>query len=319
VSHAAQAGDHLHHLAQRPHLLDLLELLQHVLQAERARLDLRGGRLGLLGGEFIASPTLAPASAETVQEIGYSDIFASTVNQTAADVEDEVGVITFRWYANNGSAGITNITPGLVRQLYASSEAPKWLFTGNPADTGTVYPIGRNDDSGTRGTAMAESGYGNVATVDQYTATLSGSVVTGIVPSGNAGYSSGSSVKNAMNATYSGGILIGYLGASDFASSGVELTWNGVPYSTANIQNGSYSFWGYLHMNRMNSLTGAALNFYNALKTDIINTPVDTGLLEINSMNVRCEFTNIAFDVLRCRSRGVFRRKRGGAGGAVGF
>jgi hypothetical protein len=242
---------------------------------------------GLSGGQFIASPTLAAASANTIQNIGYSDIFASTVNVAAPNVEDEVAVITFKWYANEGTTGIDNITPGLVRNLYASSEAPKSLFTGNPEDTTTVYPIGRNADSGTRGTAMAESGYGNVASVDQYTATESGGVVTGITPSGNSGFSSGSSVKTVMNATYAGGILIGYLGASDFATAGaVELKWNGVAYSTDAIRNGQYSFWGYLHMNRMNTLSGNGLSFYNALKTNISADPKDSGVLVIDTMNV---------------------------------
>jgi len=247
--------------------------------------------LGLSGGEFIASPTLAPASAETVQEIGFSDIFASTVHETATSVEDEVAVITFKWYANEGTTGITNVTPSLVRNLYKSSEAPKWVFTGNPADTDTVFPIGRDASSGTRGTAMAESGYGNVATVDQYTATVSGNEVTGITYVGNGGFSSGSNVKGVMNSTYSGGVLIGYLGASDFATAGgVELAWNGVTYSTAAIQNGSYSFWGYLHMNRMNSLTGDGLSFYNALKTNISTDPLDSGVLNIGTMNVARDF-----------------------------
>jgi len=243
--------------------------------------------LGTSGGENIVSPTLAPASANTVQQVGFSDIFASTVNETPADVEDEVGVITFKWYANKGSTGITNITPGLVRFIYGSSEALLSQFTGNPSDNGiSVFPLGRNNSSGTRGTAMAESGYGNVVAVDQYTATASGGVVTALTPSGNDGSSSGSGVKNALNATYGGGVLIGYVGASDFAVDGVELTWNGVAYSAQAIQEGEYSFWGYLHMNRMNSLTGVGLSFYNGLNTSIEATPMDDGLLQRSTMNV---------------------------------
>jgi len=242
---------------------------------------------GTSGGEFVSSPTFAAASADTIEHIGYSDIFASTVNVPAANEEDEVAVITFKWYANEGTTGIDNITPGLVRSLYGSSEAPKSLFTGNASDTTTVFPIGRDSSSGTRGTAMAESGYGNVANVDQYTATVSGNVVTAINYVSNGGSTSGSYVKAAMNSTYADGSLIGYLGASDFATSGgVELKWNGVAYSTTAIQNGQYSFWGYLHMNRMNTLTGNGLAFYNALKTNISADPRDAGVLTISTMAV---------------------------------
>ena len=240
--------------------------------------------LGTSGGSNTNPATYAAASAETAFEIGFSDVFASTIGQTATTVEDEVGVITFKWYANNGSTGITNITPSMVRTLYSASELPKSVFTGNSSDTTTVFPIGRNSDSGTRATAMAESGYGNIGTVDQYTATVASGAVSAIAASGNSGYSSGSSVKSVINATYSGGTIIGYLGASDFAASGVSLKWNGVDYSDAAIQNGSYTFWGYLHQNSM-TLTGNTLAFYTALQGALVTTP-GTGLLTIASMNV---------------------------------
>jgi len=241
--------------------------------------------LGLVGGQNISSPTFASVSADTAFEIGFSDVFASTVAQTATTVEDEVAVLPFKWYTNNGTTGITNITPSIVRALYQSSELPKSVFTGSASDNSTfVWPIGRNSDSGTRATANAESGYGNVATVDQYTATVVSGAITAKTATGNTGYSSGSSVKNVMNATSAVGAYIGYLGASDFAAGGVSLKWNGVDYSDAAIQNGSYTFWGYLHMNRM-TLTGNALAFYNALKTDLIATP-GSPLLTISSMKV---------------------------------
>ena len=239
------------------------------------------------GGTFVASPALAPASASTTMNIGFSDIFASTVNVTAPAVEDEVAVITFKWFANKGSAGIANLSPSLVNNLYGSSEQPLSMFTGDPNNALTsVFPIGRNSSSGTRATAMAVSGYGNVVAVDQYTATVASGVVTGLTLVGNGGFGSGSSVKDVMNATYSGGVLIGYLGASDFAANGVELTWCGQAWSTANIQNGKYDFWGYLHMNRMNTLDAVQLSFYNGLKTNITANPLDSGVLTIGSMNV---------------------------------
>ena len=241
---------------------------------------------GTAGGQFIASPTLAAASAETVQEIGYSDVFASTVGATATDVEDETGIITFKWYVNKGTTGINNVTPGQVRFIYGASEAPKSLFTGNPADTALVYPIGRDASSGTRATALADSGYGNVVAVDQMFAATSNGTITGVSAAGNGGYTSGSSVKTRIDATFASGVLLGYLGAADFTANGVELTWNGVAYSTANIENGSYSFWGYLHMNRMNTLSGDSLGFYNALKLSIETDPQDTGVLNIGNMNV---------------------------------
>ena len=241
--------------------------------------------LGLSGGQNIQSPTFAATSADTAFEIGYSDVFASTVAQTATTVEDEVAVIPFKWYTNNGTTAITNITPSVVRALYQSSELPKSVFTGLVSDNSTfVWPVGRNSDSGSRATTNAESGYGNVATVDQWTATIVNGAITAKTAAGNNGYSSGSSLKNVMNATSAVGAYIGYLGASDWTTAAVELKWNGVTYSEDALKNGSYTFWGYLHMNRM-ALTGNALAFYNALKTALETTP-GSPLVTVGSMNV---------------------------------
>ena len=225
----------------------------------------------------------ASASAATALEIGFSDVFASTVAKIPTDVEDEVAIIPFKWFANKGTTAITNITPGLVRQLYSSGEAKLSLFTGNSSDTSVVYPVGRNSDSGTRATAMAESGYGNVVTVSQYSPTTASDVVSSLGGAANTGFSSGSSLKAVMNSTFGSGILIGYLGASDFAANGVPLKWNGVDYSEANIKAGLYTMWGYLHQNRMNSLSGNGLGFYNALKTQIESTST-SGLLKTTEM-----------------------------------
>lgn len=226
----------------------------------------------------------AAASAATALEIGFSDVFASTVAKTATDVEDQVAVIPFKWFANKGSTKISNITPGLVRQLYSSGEARMSLFTGNASDTDVVYPVGRNSDSGSRATAMAEGGYGNVAAVSQYAPTAASGIVTALGNATNSGSSSGSVLKGVINSTYSGGTLIGYLGASDFALDGVSLKWNGVDYSEANIKAGLYTMWGYLHMNRMNTLSGNALSFYDALKSQIEGATT-SGLLKTGDMN----------------------------------
>jgi hypothetical protein len=88
-----------------------------------------------------------------------------------------------------------------------------------------------------------------------------------------------------MNATYSGGTLIGYLGVSDFASSGVALTYNGAAYSDANIMNGPYTFWSFLHMNSM-SLSGNTATFFNALKDSIRTNAVSSSMITLPDMNV---------------------------------
>ncbi len=239
--------------------------------------------LGTLAGQQITvAPTLAAASAETAPEIGYSDVFQSSTAFTSPSlvVEDEVGIIPFKWFKNEGaSAGLTNMTPLLGRAIYGSlGELPLSLFSGVAADASrTVYATGRNADSGSRITTMAEMGYSVFLDVNQNTFTSSSGVITAVTFTGNSGYSSGGNYSQAvLGSTWADADIVGYLGSSDWANAvtggAVELTWNGVPYSAAAVQQGRYTFWGYLHQNRM-ALTGNALGFYNALKTSLQANP----------------------------------------------
>ena len=245
-------------------------------------------------GVNIPSPTLAPASAETVSEIGFSDVFQSStafttntlVNQTA------VGVIPFKFFRNEGSSALlTNVTPGLHNNLYKGlGEAPLSMFTGNVLDTSLVYATGRDEFSGTRITCLAETGAGVFAGLNQYTGVLTGNAVTTFTFVGNGGYASGSGVATLLGGTYSGGAILGYLGASDWSSAvtngAVEVAYNGVTLGANSdlIRNGQYSFWGYLHQSRM-TLTGTSLSFYNALSGALELAP-GTGLILNASMNV---------------------------------
>lgn len=236
---------------------------------------------GSASGQQIEAPALAPASPETAPEIGFSDVFQSTTAFTspALVVEDEVGIIPFKWFKNKGaSAGLINMTPMLTRGIYGSlGTLPLSQFTGVAADAAkTVYAAGRNSDSGTRITAMAESGYGVFLDVTQYQFTAQGGAITASSYTGNTGYGSGSNISAILGNTWTEGDIVAYLGSSDWGSAvaagAVELTWNGVPYSDNAAREGSYTFWGYLHMNRM-ALAGAALTFYNQLKTNLTANP----------------------------------------------
>lgn len=244
-------------------------------------------------GVAIATPVLAPASPETVSEIGFSDVFQTSTAFTTNTLvqQDPVGVIPFKFFKNDGApAALTNITPGQFRTLYTSTgDGPLSLFTGNAAHTSRVYVTGRDEFSGTRITALAETGAGVFSTLSQFM----GSVVDDqITPTfaGNNGYSSGSGVAGLLAAKFDGGAFIGYLGASDWnaATTGgaTEIAFNGVTLgaNSALIHNGAYSFWGYLHQSSMN-LTGVTATFYTALKTNLLAAP-GTGLILISDMNV---------------------------------
>jgi hypothetical protein len=259
-------------------------------------------QLGSTGGTYLGtvaaapSGSFAPASAETVSEIGFSDVFQTSTPYTSNTLvaEDEVAIIPFKFFANDGSTGITNMTLLAFRNLYgALGEAPLSMWSGNPADSGTiVYATGRNNESGTRITTLAETGTGVFASINQWKyTTIASDTMAGVSFVGDDGYSSGSDVAKMMAAkspVSQPGVYVGYIGASDWstASSGgaVELSYNGVPYSIQAMQNGQYTFWGYLHQFRMN-LSGTALSFYNDLRDGITAAP-GSGLETESSMNV---------------------------------
>ncbi|RYD28931.1 MAG: hypothetical protein EOP87_19035 [Verrucomicrobiaceae bacterium] len=249
-------------------------------------------------GAEITSPVLAPASAETVSEIGFSDVFQSSTAFTANPLADEssVAVLPFLFMKNDGApAVLTNVTANQFRALYtALGEAPLSLFTGNIAhNSTTVYATGRNNESGTRITVQAETGTGVFAQLAQYQGTGDPATLSFV---GNGGYSSGGNVSTLLGATLPAGqALIGYIGVSDgitaAAGGATYLTYNGVAYSEEAVRNGQYSMWGYLHQFSRN-ISGATLGdggttqlFYNSLRAGLISTP-GSGTIGIETMKV---------------------------------
>jgi hypothetical protein len=92
-----------------------------------------------------------------------------------------IGIVPFAWVAGNGApAGLTNVTPQLVQQLFKNGNLDGALFTnnvadatvdaaGNPNASGTmVYAMGRNPYSGTHVNYFAESGLGIKSPASQF-------------------------------------------------------------------------------------------------------------------------------------------------------
>lgn len=241
---------------------------------------------------------LAAASAETVSEIGFSDVFQSSTTFTTNALADEVSVavLPFVFMKNEGApAGLTNMTPALFSALYGGlGELPLAIFTGVAADSAKlVYATGRNNESGTRITTVANCYYSLNLQINQYEGTVTDNVAS-INYVGNAGYSSGSSVATLLGGTLAdtNTSMVGYLGISDGASAAAlgasYMKFNGVDYTADNVQNGSYTQWGYLHQFTMLDLSagGTTELFYDALKTQILNQPATSSTLPISSMNV---------------------------------
>jgi hypothetical protein len=243
-----------------------------------------------------ANIVLAPASAETVAEFGFSDVKqTATIYQTNTLAEStDIFVIPFRFVATQTTTGISNITSQQVRAHFTSTgETDKSLFTGVLGDNGqVVYAVGRDGDSGTRITALAETGAGAAATVAQWSFTTDGSgndvTLSDPAEEFNGGFASGGSVATILGGT--GFQAIGYVGISDATSAinagGVALNFNGVAYSTDNVKNGSYTFWSTYQMLRQQTLSGATASLFNSLKTTLIALPSSSSTIKLTDMQV---------------------------------
>ena len=219
-----------------------------------------------------------------------------------------VGIVPFKWVASKGAPpALTNITTQQAKALFGAGTMPLAFFTGNPADEGsTVIATGRDPDSGTRVTTLAESGLGAQASVKQWQPRDAGgnlvtsfstavakfapwpaSTINGIpIALFNGGYSSGGQLSNAMASNgVAGFTMITYLGTNDadgtaLPNGAVELKWNGVQLgipagsnynNAAVLTEGDYTFWGYEHLyyraGTPAAVSGVADTLANQLKT----------------------------------------------------
>jgi len=227
------------------------------------------------GGGF-SIPGTPTFESPTSPDVSMADNFAFespngtggklTAAQVALLSQFQVGVVPFVWERNNGApTTIANMTNQLAQAFLALGSLPQSMFTGVATDTTIVYAVGRDLFSGTRVITFSETGFGVLNTPDQNEPTINGSnQVTAIVDVGSTGYSGGGAVATALSATGSNGPsnttnpgwMVGYLAVSDATTvtGGGMLTYNGVPFSAVNIQQGTYTFWGYEHLSYLKTI-----------------------------------------------------------------
>ena len=221
-----------------------------------------------------------------------------------------VGIIPFKWVKQRESlAGITNVTDSQIRVLLTGG-AKAALITGNAADTSYVYVTGRDSFSGTRVNSLGICGYGIFANPYQLKVAADGSMLD---PDGSQtyvyydngsfyGYASGGDIATQMGYDLSQASsldlvagsghfsVVAYLGYSDAASAiangGVELAYNGIVESTANIQQGLYTFWGNEFIYKKNvGLSSQASSVFSKLAAGIGNHADGTSFIGSGTMN----------------------------------
>jgi hypothetical protein len=211
----------------------------------------------------------------------YRNLSGHTTGLPAGNV---VGIVPFKFVASDDAPGsVTNMTSQIARALFSTGKVPLSMWTGNANDQDVhAFAIGRDIDSGTRLTALAETGLGALAVVKQYEplkggvrAVTNGTGATGdgvavdtlttsdLWPSetingiteavGNGGYNSGGTVALVLaNHTAANQFMVSYVSVSDAGtatSNGAnELTFNGFSFDANGIAQGEYTFWGYEHL-----------------------------------------------------------------------
>lgn len=247
----------------------------------------------------------------TYQGKTYSNLSYPSLTNSAIDLGDGiVGIVAFKFLASKGST-LTDLTTQNARQLFKSGFMNQALLTGTTDHTITVYATGRDFDSGTRLTTLAETGIGAKSSVKQYMpskvasstsasdrSTAVGDTIADIVPwpagsvngisyvQFNGGYNSGAELTKALsNTAPAGKVIVGYAGQGDADKAGqgistgaVELSYNGVklgvPINATLISEGKYTFWGYEHIYYNSSASATAVT----VATDLANQLASGGV-----------------------------------------
>lgn len=137
-----------------------------------------------------------------------------------------------------GLTTVSNLTQRQAAYLEGSA-GPNFhsAFIGGTSTGDSVYLVGRNTASAVRTETDANVYFtGSLAT---YTTNSSGQPI--LDPAG--GQTSGSAIRVLINTLPN---AIGTVAVQDIKTN-IALSFEGVPYSVANVENGSYALWGYEH------------------------------------------------------------------------
>jgi len=251
----------------------------------------------------------APIFENAVARWSFFDVDKLLSERPNAPLEGgPVGVVPFMFLAGEGSPPeLNNMTDQIHDTLWSTGLIPISFFTGDTEDDRTVIATGRNNGSGTRATILAETQYGAFTNVVQFNATFEGTRTdpypTGrileITSFGNGGHSSNSGVREMLtrrtdDATFDGEpanvLFVSYLTISDalaaITEGAQEMTYNGVPFSAANVKNGRYSLWGYQQFYLGSSPTSDEQTFDAAFRAAIPGTLNGIDAIPIPDMQV---------------------------------
>ena len=231
------------------------------------------GMIAVRNGTPLSALNVDGTSVNKTPDVAFSDVFPGSANppipESAFAKRDVVGVTPFVWVKNNSLVGVDNLTREQAVLLMTASGTglmPANFLGG--ALTNNVYAVGRDSGSGSRITVEKDIGFvGNP--------TLWATNGAGVLITTN-GYSSASLVASTVKGT---SYTIGYMSLGDFITintSATALSYNGVPFSATNVQNGKYAMWGYEHLVSRNGMSANQQLVRNALVSAITNQTYQT-------------------------------------------
>jgi hypothetical protein len=239
------------------------------------------------GTSVPSSPVSAPVDIAMADNNQTFSLYSVKKGFTNVKTNAEVGVITFTWVRNPGVWTGGNMSSSQFRQaetVSSISSCPLAVFTGNAADTTSyVYVSGRDNQSGTRVNSFGDTGYGIFTAANQIEMDTAGNMqqvppLSGIY-FGDFGFSSGGTLAGTMGAnttaatdqirSVSGYSVVAYLSRGDantaIGKGAVEISYNGVAQSTANVLEGTHTLWGNEYILQRNGAALLAQQIYKSL------------------------------------------------------
>jgi phosphate transport system substrate-binding protein len=167
---------------------------------------------------------------------------------------------------------VTNVTQRQAAYLEAAAGTLPSSFFGGTS-TNFIYLVARNTASAVRTETDANIYF--TGTISTWTTNSSGQPIF----DSSGGQSSGSSVRAVVKAI---GNAVGTVAASDI-STDTPLSYEGVPYSITNVENGSYPLWGYENY-YYNTGNGSPTPAQNQVITNLFSWVTGTNFQATNTL-----------------------------------
>jgi hypothetical protein len=225
------------------------------------------GGAGAISDIANSTPVTIENNSTAVPQLAISATAPETVGIDSSPYQEDITVVVpVAFVKNSDLTTVSNLTQRQAAYLEgAGATLPVGFFDGS-ATTNIVYYVGRNDLSAVRQLIDANVYFSGAAF--NFTTNSLGQPIQYLLGTEPWGAGSGSEVISIVKAIpYS----IGTVAGQDIGTQ-PTLSYEGVPFTTANVINGSYPLWGYeRYIYNSSSISSDQQNLINALESAITN------------------------------------------------